>query len=106
MDRAQAPESAGCGSDKAAWAGTYKDAEKRGTFRFLKDGTATLTSQSGAARSFTFQVIQYTKGDWRARLSFADNGQRLADLVPQCTFRAPGRVSRFDLLGQGNFERS
>ncbi|MGW0534064.1 hypothetical protein [Streptomyces sp. NPDC003032] len=105
-ERAQGPKPAGCGSDRAAWAGTYKHATKGGTFTFRKNGTATLAARSGATRSFTFQVIEYAKDDWRARLSFADNGSHLADLVPQCASRqAPGRVSRFNMLGRTDFER-
>ncbi|MFI2618413.1 hypothetical protein [Streptomyces sp. NPDC018584] len=108
MDRAQAaPRAAQCGSHKAAWVGTYKHATQRGTFEFRKNGTATLTSRSGEVRAFTFRVVEYANDDWRARLSFADNGRRLADLVPRCDSRqAPARVSRFDMLGRADFVRA
>ncbi|MBM7173256.1 hypothetical protein JQK87_33705 [Streptomyces sp. G44] len=105
-DRTQAPGAAACGSHKAAWAGTYKDGTQRGTFEFRKNGTATLTARSGAARPFTFRVVKYANDDWRARLSFADTGGRLADLVPRCdSRRAPRLVTRFDMLGRADFVR-
>ncbi|MEU7650321.1 hypothetical protein [Streptomyces huasconensis] len=103
---AQAPRAAECGSHKAAWVGTYKDGTQRGTFEFRKNGTATLTARSGAARPFTFRVVKYANDDWRARLSFADDGRHLADLVPRCNSRrAPALVTKFDMLGRADFVR-
>ncbi|MGA4846836.1 hypothetical protein ACOBQB_11400 [Streptomyces sp. G5(2025)] len=106
-DRAQAPQAAACGSHKAAWVGTYKDAKQRGTFEFRKNGTATLTSRTGAARPFAFRVVEYGNGDWRARLTFGDDNRRLTDLTPRCGSRhAPARVTRFDMLGRADFVRA